>query len=451
LGFRPYVEAVAAFLMHRETYPPLTMSIEGVWGSGKSSFMLQLEEQVSKRGGRTVWFNAWRHEREEELWAAFALDFTTKLAAKIPLWQRSWLNLKLRCLRFDWRHGWLRVAQAVLLTLVFLFVTVRAGQYLLGSSSPLPKLLAPEPAPSAANQPKAPDQPKWDEFWLRLVLGAGGAAAYLVVGLAVIRKIGDVIGNPLELQLSQFVRDPKYEARTAFIEAFHADFERLIRTYAQGRRIFVFLDDLDRCEVPKAADLMQALNLLISDSEPVFYVLGLDREKIAAGLAAKYEKVLPYLSSKQAAKVPLAVAGTEFGYTFLEKFIQLPFLVPRPSNVDVDSLLDSLSSERKAPKAPAADHSKIDAGLLVELSADSESFRSVVKMVAPAFDHNPRRLKQFVNLFRLRALLASQTGLFGKPRNPEQFDPLTFEQLGKLVALTLRWPLLLVDLEADPS
>jgi hypothetical protein len=36
-----------------------------------------------------------------------------------------------------------------------------------------------------------------------------------------------------------------------------------VKTYAEGSRVYVFVDDLDRCEVPKAAELMQALNLLI--------------------------------------------------------------------------------------------------------------------------------------------------------------------------------------------
>src|SRR5262249_36644860 len=65
LGFTPYVAAVAAFLTHEETKPPLTLSIEGAWGSGKSSFMLQLRDRLKRQEGKTVWFNAWRHERED--------------------------------------------------------------------------------------------------------------------------------------------------------------------------------------------------------------------------------------------------------------------------------------------------------------------------------------------------------------------------------------------------
>lgn len=50
LNFTPYVHAVAEFLNHSRTRPPLTLSIEGEWGSGKSSFMLQLMDRLSKRG-----------------------------------------------------------------------------------------------------------------------------------------------------------------------------------------------------------------------------------------------------------------------------------------------------------------------------------------------------------------------------------------------------------------
>ncbi|MCO5382128.1 MAG: KAP family NTPase [Methanosarcina barkeri] len=46
LGFRPYVEAIAEFLTAEGTRPPITLSIEGQWGCGKSSFMKQLKEKI---------------------------------------------------------------------------------------------------------------------------------------------------------------------------------------------------------------------------------------------------------------------------------------------------------------------------------------------------------------------------------------------------------------------
>ena len=79
LGFKPYVTAIAEFLLNPETKPPLTLSIEGEWGSGKSFFMKKLDEYLRKEGKRTVWFNAWRHDKAEAVWAAFALSFITAI------------------------------------------------------------------------------------------------------------------------------------------------------------------------------------------------------------------------------------------------------------------------------------------------------------------------------------------------------------------------------------
>lgn len=457
LGFTPYVAAVAAFLLHPDTNSPLTLSVEGTWGSGKSSFMLQLSDRISAKGGKTVWFNAWRHDKEDELWAAFALDFTSKLAADLVFWKKWWLHLKLSLARFDWQGGWFPVAKFVVLTLLFLYITLLVGLSAGKKDSTLRRLLTrPLPKVSSSNPPTATaagEKQNQDELagkpedLLFVLIQLGGTAGYILLGFAIIHKISDVIGNPLKTRLTKYILDPKYETRAAFIETFHSDFDRLVRTYARGQRVFVFIDDLDRCEVPKAAELMQALNMLISDSAPVVYILGLDREKIAAGLAAKYEKLLPYLAESVSAPPNTTSTGIEFGYTYLEKFIQLPFLVPQPAQKEIDKLMDSLGSAAREQNVPGTPGSEVDPGFIVQLSADSGWVRDIVKMVAPSLEYNPRRLKQFLNLFRLRALLASQTGLFGASRDPERFDPLTFEQLGKLVAIFLRWPLLLVDLE----
>jgi hypothetical protein len=35
----------------------------------------------------------------------------------------------------------------------------------------------------------------------------------------------------------------------------------MVECYAQDETVFVFIDDLDRCEAPKSAELMKALNL----------------------------------------------------------------------------------------------------------------------------------------------------------------------------------------------
>jgi hypothetical protein len=88
-------------------------------------------------------------------------------------------------------------------------------------------------------------------------------------------------------------------------------------------------------------------------------------------------------------------------------------------------------------------------GLMLLERGDSLTVRNIVLMVAPALDYNPRRIKQFINLFRLKAYIAYETGLFRRPKPGSPYSRLTFEQLGKFVAIGLRWPRLPAELDDD--
>ena len=92
LGFEPFVTAVYEHLNDAHSRPPLTLSVEGEWGSGKSSFMLQLRRTIEERSpsNYVVWFNAWRHDKDESVWAAFAVEFVRQLNREI--WRKcDWL------------------------------------------------------------------------------------------------------------------------------------------------------------------------------------------------------------------------------------------------------------------------------------------------------------------------------------------------------------------------
>jgi hypothetical protein len=440
LGFEPYVTAIADFLTHPNTKGPLTLSVEGEWGTGKSSFMLQLAELLEQKE-RTVRFNAWRHDKEDALWAAFALKFVRDLSEKMSWWGRMVAKFKLRWHRYDWEEGWFNFALFLLCSVIFVIVTAQLIRYFrIEGFHKIAELATREDGKSFAK-----------------ILGLTGGAGYLVLGFYLVKKLKDFFVNPLHIDLKRYLDTPNYKGHAAFIEDFHRDFSRIVETYAgKNKKVFVLIDDLDRCEVPKAADLMQALNLMISDSPQLIFIIGMDREKIAAGLAVKYEKLLPYLSpSASASSSPAqpsfdAICGLEYGYTFIEKFIQLPFRVPQPSPANVQRFLTSLNDE-----------AQIDYNKEIPLSAqrpdlvdivsdkDSPTVNNIVLTVAPALDYNPRRIKQFINTFRLQTHIASRTGLFAEPDPESKYAPLTLERLGKFVAIMLRWPLLAADLDRD--
>jgi len=481
LGFEPYVEAVAEFLVHEKTKPPLTISIEGEWGSGKSSFMLQLQNEIrriySEQNKGTcfvVEFDPWRHEKNEAMWAAFALKFIKDSAKSLTKWEQCIANFELWKKRFQWKKAKLDLIRVILISAIWILSTVAIAIGLwkgikLGTNGTVVL-------------------PKWIGSFIAVAVSAWGAFG----------KVKDFCGSPLAVDLKKYMKRPDYISKISFIEKFHEDFEKIVKSYAKDKRVYVFIDDLDRCEIPKAAELMESINLMLSDKTKLVFIMGMDREKVAAGLAVKHEKLLPYLSG-----LPVCIdesdkdkmkrkGGIWYGYSFIEKFIQIPFVLPTPSKKDINNMLlemvgevedrvetkhddqeekkteevktetpvvpgekiegESVEQLEQKPPVPTheekevarAERKEIRKEVMWKFEGDDKNFREVVLMVSEAFGNNPRRVKQFVNLYRLRIRTAASTGLI--TREESQF---TFAQLGKFVGIGLGWPLFIRDLERN--
>jgi hypothetical protein len=462
LGFDPYVRALAEFLTNPDTKPPLTLSIEGEWGSGKSSFMLQLEQALRRAGEQrdqrfkrpgarargkrkplTVWFNAWRHDKESALWAAFAIEFARQLSSRRFFLRRWWGHLLLVIQRFRWRSGWPEVIRALSLWMIIFgcAMGVPVVGYLKGADW------------LRAFSMRLSEKEGLQQL-VQLGTAAGGVLGYIAALLSAWIKLRRFVRSALEVDLDRYLRSPDYKCRVSFVEQFHEDFTRIVGCYAGNRTVYVFIDDLDRCEVPRAAELMQGLNLMISSDPRLIFIVGMDREKVAAGLAVKYEKILPYLcagrspSEDGSSKTFDRLTGLEFGYEFIEKFVQLPFAVPDPTQANFQLFLDGSfkatrlggaapglfekmrqvlwerrsspmgngdrhtprelptevtvesegTSVRRTVTGPTEAQNKRREGIKVRVAEDSETVREVILVVASALDYNPRRVKQFVNL-----------------------------------------------------
>jgi hypothetical protein len=75
LGFEPYVKGIESLV--RQTNPenlPFAIGIYGAWGSGKTSFMLQLKSCLETNAGEpslpTIWFDAWKYDRMQDVRSA---------------------------------------------------------------------------------------------------------------------------------------------------------------------------------------------------------------------------------------------------------------------------------------------------------------------------------------------------------------------------------------------
>lgn len=75
LGFEPYVKGIEDLIRGAKPSDlPVTIALFGPWGSGKTSFLLQLRERLSGEKStsplRTIWFNAWRYDSTQDVRSA---------------------------------------------------------------------------------------------------------------------------------------------------------------------------------------------------------------------------------------------------------------------------------------------------------------------------------------------------------------------------------------------
>jgi KAP-like P-loop domain-containing protein len=114
------------------------------------------------------------------------------------------------------------------------------------------------------------------------------------------------------------------------------------------------------------------------------------------------------------------------GHQFLEKILQASISVPSYGVADMTRLVSSLVTGKTEPESQPAD---VPTGTPSKSTADSDEVKQALAKYGGGYFTNPRRLKRFVNLFRLDARLA-----------PETRCQATVDQLARFLVLTEKWP-----------
>jgi len=150
LNYELYASTIVSFINHKNTKPPLTIGIMAPWGKGKTSLMRFIEKKlkalkppivpknqeiiehrllkiftherksntatfslfknwISRAKEKfsyertlqypTVWFNAWKFQKNEQIWAGFAHEIINQLVDQLPnqlAKEEFWLRLNLK-------------------------------------------------------------------------------------------------------------------------------------------------------------------------------------------------------------------------------------------------------------------------------------------------------------------------------------------------------------------
>lgn len=222
LGFQQYADALTEFSKSCQT--PMTIALQGDWGSGKTSLMnlirLEMEKESDKYG--IVWFNTWQYSQfglQEELPLSLISYFMDKLSA--PDEEKDTVNrLKQTC---RWFRG----------------VAVVAGK--------------------------------------TVGHAMGGIPGGLLKTAAIVAS-PQSIGERLDSDPSRDIELLKEQAR--------ATVERVLGG-SDDKRIIVFIDDLDRLSPIKAIELLESFKLFLEIPGCVF-ILACDYQVVSQGLKMKF-------------------------------------------------------------------------------------------------------------------------------------------------------------------
>ena len=160
-----------------------------------------------------------------------------------------------------------------------------------------------------------------------------------------------------------------FESSVGIKSTLRDDFEAAIDECVEdGGRLVVFIDDLDRCLPEKTIEILEVIKLFL-DVPKCIFVIGVEKEVIERGIEVRYK------SKEQ--KIPIS------GQDYIEKIIQIPFVLPPIRKDDMATFIEKLGIE--------------------------EQEKRYVTIVAKGAGCNPRKVKMFLNVLRIRHAIVERT------------------------------------------
>lgn len=348
LGLTAIALGLSRYLRNEKTLPPLTIAVNGEWGSGKSSLMNLLRCDLKSYGMRPVWFNAWHHQKEEHLLAA--LLQTVKLESVPPLWNLLGIPFRLKLLWFRVRRHW---PLLVLLAAIAIFLIVADLRLRMDHQSDLFLWVTSQFLPSSSSK---------SHESLSTVPVQGGLIALVATIAALWKGLTAFGANPASL-LASVAKGNKMkdlEAQTSFRQRFAVEFRDFTTALGSKRPLVIFIDDMDRCLPGNVRDVLEAVNFLVSSGD-CFVVLGIDRVQVQRAIGLSFKEVAEEAGPKFAtasdpsrAVDPAVEAArqkrAEFAQKYLEKLINLEVRIP----LAIDDATKQRLFERTPERQPEA-------------------------------------------------------------------------------------------------
>jgi hypothetical protein len=344
LNRKASVEALAALLHEDALDTPMIVGIQGDWGSGKTSVMQLLMEHLQS-AGLCIWFDAWRYGTE-----------------RLAIWRGLVATL----------------VESVSKALIASGTNAEIVQELTALTDQLYRSLTEVVAGRL--------QVNWKEAipWLTGTVARLAGAGPLIDALKVFNLAGAATAAFKELKAedadkaARFIErehTEHYKAQIQSVEQFREALREIISDYAlkdtPWHRLFLFVDDLDRCLPDVALELIEAIKLFFN-FEHCVYVFAMDRRLVAEAVRVRYQELAG----------PNGILPFDPG-DYVDKIVQIPFTLPPLSTGQMKSYV-----EKWCDIHGRSDIKEHCAGL-------------IAKVTLP----NPRGVKRTLNLLHLNSRL----------------------------------------------
>lgn len=360
LGFDYLVDSLIAVLNESHLLP-LTVGVNGDWGSGKSSLMRMTANRLrdDARDFAVIEFSPWLHEDRQDIKSALVATILDELDELVP----------------DEKRGHLDKLWALLTRLV-------------RRSRPAAAPLAAAGAATAGAPPE-------------LAMAAGEVAGSLAA------EIGDTPDSPAATVASDLLAPREFRSL----------FSDLISTLDQ-RTVVVLVDDLDRCLPDTVVDTLEAIRLFLSVPSTA-YVIAAHREMVEAAVDRRYPTPgqgegsvgRDYLEKMLQVTVHIPPLSEPEAETFLTLLLCELHL----SADDFRRVLEAAASQDEEERLTVAMNEGRVADVLDDiaepLAKDLRWVTAIAPAIAGGLRGNPRQLKRFLNTLRLRARTSEIRGV----------------------------------------
>ena len=389
LGFNVHASLLKSVVTNEKNLP-ITIGLYGDWGSGKSSVLEILKEQLKDDEETVVvYFDGWTFESFDDAKIALIQGIVDELEKNKKFLSKvgdGLSDLKDDFVKLKDSINWMRLL----------------------------KVTAKMVVPTIA------------------AFSTGGASIIPTIALALKdnqNSLNSIIEEGrLEEFLKQNVVKEEEEKKYAAVREFRSDFENLIQKSKQGK-VVILIDDLDRCLPRHIIDSLEAIKLFLNVPKTAF-VIAADEFIVSNAIKSEYKSLIDASNDGEGNREDL-------GKSYMEKFIQLPYHLPTLSRKEVETYVTLLFCQEflddESFEKVQSDFSKfitenkfekygwdnirkiIDPTKYIELNATIGFVSHFSAIIGTALRWNPRLIKRFLNAYEIRLNLLKVSGLDTQP------------------------------------